>query len=137
MANVVRTMREDGMGTVGKVPTLQLDKKGQVSPSLFNTVIGILGGIADALNGRLTFGSGITGFRMGNFNGQWIDVLTPAAANTEFVIPHGLGHVPVAVVPGLQDKAASLYASSAGSWDESVIYMKCSVASVTFKLMVV
>lgn len=137
MANVVRTRLEDGSGTVGAVPTLQLDKKGNVSVSLFNTVISILASLANAINGRLSLGSGVTGFRSGNIDGQWIDLLTPAVADTEFIVPHGLGRVPVGVWPMLQDADGFLKASSTGSWDETVLYLKCSGSSVTMKIIVV
>lgn len=131
-----RDLIADGEGALGDIPPITITDDGRLSETMVNTLSNGLRGIVKALNGRLSMGNGLTGHRTGNLSGQWIDVLTPAVANTEFVVPHGLQRVPVAAVPVKKDRAVDIYDSSAGSWNDTLIYLKASVASATVKLWV-
>lgn len=131
-----RDIIPDGEGALGDIPPITISEDGKLSETMVNTLSNALRGIIKAINGRLSMGNGLTGHRTGNLDGQWIDVLTPAVANTEFVVPHGLKRVPVAAVPLKKDRAVDIYDSSAGSWSDSLIYLKASVASATVKLWV-
>ena len=95
----------------------------------FNTVF-------NCLQGRVRFGSGNTGSTGENISGTWLTITTNAIANTESTFTHNMGAVPVAYMVMGQDKAGNLYqlSSTGTAWTTSTISLKCSVASVTFKL---
>ena len=88
------------------------------------------------LQGRVRFGQGTSGNDGENMYGQWLTITTNAVANTEDTFTHSCGVVPVGYLTVWQDKAGSLYQSpTVGTdWTTTTISLKCSVASVTFKL---
>lgn len=96
---------------------------------------GLLQALAFAINGKLNFGDGSQASKAGNIDGQWISVLTPAVANTEFPVDHALGRIPAAVLVALSDVQSTIIVSSLGSWSRSRIFLKCSAASVTLRLL--
>lgn len=63
--------------------------------------------------------------------------VSDATIDTEFEVPHGIGRMPIGFIVLTQDKAGSFYNSGVTAWDEDSIYLKCSVASVAFTLLVV
>lgn len=73
--------------------------------------------------------------KAGNINGVWLIFTSNGTANTEDAIPHTLGRVPFGVLASIPDKAAILYAS-ATTWTATTIYLKTSVATVAWKVMV-
>lgn len=84
------------------------------------------------LQGRVRFGDGTDNARGENISGEF-HTFTTAGANTEVVVPHTLNATPVGRIVISQDKAGSLY-SSTTAWTSTNIYVKCDVASVTFKI---
>jgi hypothetical protein len=44
--------------------------------------------------------------------------------------------VPVGYLVVRSDKASRVYDSAVGSWTESIMYLKCDVATATIKLLV-
>ena len=84
---------------------------------------------------RVAFGSGNTGAKGENIAGEF-RTITTAGANTEVVVPHTLGVIPVGRIVLRQDKAGSLYDSTT-AWTTTNIYIKSDVATVTFKLFLV
>lgn len=92
--------------------------------------------IFNCLQGSVRFGSGNSGSDGENIDGQWLTITTNAIANTEDTFTHSLGAVPVGYIVVGQDKSGILYqfSSTGTAWTSSKIYLKCSVASVTFKL---
>jgi hypothetical protein len=89
-----------------------------------------------ALQGRIRFGGGIDGERGENLSGEWQVFTTSATPDAENTIAHTLGSVPVGYIICGQDKAGSLYqlSDTGTAWTGSNIYLKCSVASITFKV---
>ena len=85
-----------------------------------------------ALQGRIRFGDGVTGARGENISGEF-RTFTTSTANTEVVVPHTLGAIPVGRIVIGQDKAGSLY-NSTTAWNKNNIYVKSDVASVTFNI---
>lgn len=96
---------------------------------------GLLLSIGRAINGRLSFGDGTPASKSGNIDGQWVPVLTPVAANTEFAVAHGLGRIPTAILVALSDTHSTIVVSSLGSWTEDRVYLKCSAGGVTLRLL--
>ena len=71
-----------------------------------------------------------------NIVGHWaIDYEVPTPADTEFVITHGLGYVPVGF--HVVNKATPLDVYSSGTaWTTQNIYLKCNVASALVNLFI-
>lgn len=127
---------EDGTGSIPTVPALTVDADGRISAGLAMTLLNVFRSIVKAMNGRLSLGGGLTGHRAGNLDGQYIDFLTPAVADTEFIVPHGLNRVPIGYQVVRRDAAAVVYDSSVGSWSPDLLYLKCDTSSTTIKLLV-
>lgn len=95
----------------------------------FNTIF-------NCLQGRVRFGNGNSGSTGENISGTWLTITTNAVANTETTFTHTMGSVPIGYQIVWQDKAGSLYQGPATgtAWTNTTISLKCSVASVQFKL---
>ena len=110
--------------------------EGKLTPQAVDYINGMFAAIVHVLNGNLTEGDGTAGSGTGNLYGQWIDVVTPSVADTEFVVPHGLKRLAVGVLVVAKDKAAIVYDSNRGSWTRDRILLKCDTGSVTLKLRI-
>ena len=88
------------------------------------------------LQGRVRFGSGTSGNNGENIAGQFLSITTNGVANTESTFNHTMGSIPVGYIVIGQDKAGSRYqlSSTGTAWTNNQISLKCSVASVQFKL---
>lgn len=95
--------------------------------------------IFQCLQGRVSFGTGVSGINGQNISGQFVTYTSNGVANTEDTIAHTVGSVPIGYLILGQNKAGSLYqlASTGTAWTSTNIYLKCSVASVTFNLFLV
>lgn len=69
-----------------------------------------------------------------NFDCKIITYTSNAIANTQDTVAHTLGKTPIGAIPIRQDKAGSLYFSA--TENATNLYLKCSVASVAFKLLI-
>lgn len=92
--------------------------------------------VITCLNGRVRFGPGTSGNNGENMAGQFLTITTNATPNTEDTFSHTMGSIPVGYIIIGQNKAGSLYqlSNTGTAWTSSKIYLKCSVASVTFNL---
>jgi hypothetical protein len=80
--------------------------------------------------GRVRFGNG--GNAIGdNIAGQFLTFTTSATPDAENTLVHKLDAIPVGYIIVKQNKAGSLYTGTT-SWTKSNLYLKCSVASVTY-----
>lgn len=87
------------------------------------------------VQGRVSFGTGVDGVDGMNIEGQWQTYTSSVTPDFEDTIGHTIGSVPLGYIVISQDKAGSAYKSSTGTaWTSTNIYLKCSVASVTFLL---
>lgn len=82
--------------------------------------------IVDVLNGGIKITD--------NFDAQIITVTT-AVADTEVVVAHTLKRVPQGYIVLSVDKAGVIYTSGT-TWTSENIYIKCNVATVTAKLLI-
>lgn len=73
--------------------------------------------------------------KAGNFNAQWITFTSDATPDAENTVAHKLERVPTGYLVGQRNKAGVLYNGST-TWTTSNIYLKCDVASVTFRIFV-
>lgn len=122
-SNVKQTMDGDAE-KLSHLNTVRLDA---VDTDLKNIFI--------ALQGRMRFGTGISGERGENIDGRFQTITTNATPNTQDTLAHGLGSVPIGYIVVNQDKAGSLY-DSGTAWTSTNMYFKCDVASVTFTIFV-
>ena len=88
--------------------------------------------IISALQSNLRFGSGTDGYMGENIQGQF-QVVTTAAADTEFTVAHTLGYAPTCYIILSNDKAGVVYKSGT-DWTSTIVYLKCSVATSTLTL---
>lgn len=54
---------------------------------------------------------------------------TPAGANTDFTITHGLGRIPCTIVGQDTSNGGLLYRSPATAWTTTTVTLRCTVAS--------
>ncbi len=83
---------------------------------------------------RVSFGS-TAGEKAGNFEGQWLEFTSSATPDAENAVTHKLNRVPTGYIVGQRDKAGVLY-NGTTTWTSSIIYLKCNVASVTFRILI-
>lgn len=131
----IREVIPDVTAAMGDIPPIALSE-GKLSGATADYLSQSIRGIIAKFNGGISLGKGLSGWRAGNLDAQYIDVFTPATPDLEFAIPHGLGRKPIGYDVVRKDKAAIVYDSSGGSWGENILYLKCNVASVTIKLRV-
>ena len=89
--------------------------------------------IFNVIKGRVRFGDAVDGYRGENIAGEFKIFTTSGTPNAENTITHGLGAVPVGWLVVSKDKAGDLYAGTT-TWTSTKLYLKCSVASVTYKI---
>ena len=130
----IRTIIPDGQSGVGDIPPI-VTTDGKISDTTAAYLSGSIRGILRKLNGFVSLGTGVQATRAGNLDAQYIDVYTPGA-DTEFVVPHGLGRKPIGYDVVRQDKACNVYDSSGGSWSDDTLFLKCDTANCTIKLRV-
>lgn len=118
---------------VGDLAPLVLDEKGNLSEQQVANLSNVVRDLITKVNGNVSHGTGDTGHR-GNIDESFVEVMTPSVADTEFTVPHTLGRLPQSVIIVRANKAAIIYDSSAGSWTDTLIYLKCNVASAQLKL---
>lgn len=131
----LKPVDEKGVGHLGPPPVLRLDSDGKISAIMLSALNKFLALVVSKIN-LLSFGDGSQGSRGGNTDSQWRDWVSPSAANTQFMVPHGLDRVPVGVFVGDQDRAGSVYSVNKAGWGPSQIFLKTSVGSMKLKLLV-
>jgi hypothetical protein len=91
------------------------------------------------LQSRVTFGTGTDGDFGENIAGQFQEFTTSATPDAENTIAHTISAIPKGYIILHQDKAGSLYQgpTTGTNWTSSNVYLKCSVASVTFNIFLV
>lgn len=83
--------------------------------------------ISQAIQKRLTFND--------NIQSSILDVGDTGPADTEFLVPHNLGKVPLGFIANL-DRSGSVYVSNRGTWTQLQMSLKCSAANAVLKLIV-
>lgn len=86
-----------------------------------------------ALKGKISFGDGIASE---NISGQFVTFTSSATPNAEFSVPHTLGATPIGWIVVNKNKAGDLYKGTT-VWTSLSIALKCSVASVTYKVFLI
>ena len=72
-----------------------------------------------------------------NIDCRLVSFTSNATPDTEDEVAHTLGKTPQGYVVYGKDKAGDLYTSTGGTaWDATNMYLKCTVASVAYKIIV-
>lgn len=92
---------------------------------------------AKVLAGNVSFGSstGNTGLDQ-NIEATKNFGTTPGTPDTEFVVPHNLGRLPIGYIVISLSAASVIYLSTTAATSAN-IYLKCNVASVAYGIMVI
>ncbi len=98
---------------------------------LLEALHGTVVNIVQRMNGLLSVGTGVHGAWTGNLDGQWIRRVVFDGVS-EVVIPHGLGRVPVGMIPVIVNfvpdddttTAPELIASDTNGWTQDMVYLK-------------
>jgi hypothetical protein len=131
----IRTKLEDGSGAMGNMPDITL-QNGKLTEQVALAISSKIQEIIRRVNQGWSLGSGATGYKAGNLDAQYVDVVFPSVADTQVAIPHGLQRRPIGYAVVRSDRAADIYDSSAGSWTVEVLYLKSNVANATVRLLV-
>ena len=99
----------------------------KVTYDLIKTPALFFGRIVDALNRNITFED--------NFRAVKITVADSGPAATEFTVTHNLGKTPTGYIV-TSDVSVIVIDSSVASWDESVMYLKCTTANAALRLVI-
>lgn len=118
----MKITKQSAIGSIDKSPKTYLLGVDNDLVSIFNLS-----------KGRVRFGDIIDGANGENIKGQFQIFTTHGTPNTEFEVKHTLGANPTGWIVMNKDKAGDLYASTT-TWTSSSVYLKCSVASVTYKV---
>ena len=89
--------------------------------------------LTDVINGKLGFGDGTN---RDNIDGSWINVVAPAAPNTDFTVNHNLGRIPVGYWIMIKDRAVDVYTGSVAS-TKTALTLRATVASAVIRLFVI
>lgn len=90
--------------------------------------------LAFILNGQVGFGQ--DGVTRDNIDGNWINVVTPVAPNTDFTIDHNLLRLPVGYLLMRTDRAVNIYNGSLAD-SKTQITLRADVASVAVRLFII
>lgn len=108
---------------------------GKLSDLTLTYLRGLLVAAIDRINGALSLGTGRHGTWSGNIDGQYVDVVA-RAANAEFPVPHGLGRVPVGYIVVRTNGASVLYDNGGGNWTDTTMYLRCTDAGTTIRILI-
>jgi hypothetical protein len=84
------------------------------------------------INGHISFGDGIN---RDNIDGNWANLTTPVAPNTDFVVNHNLGRLPVGYLVTYKDRAVDVYTGSVPA-TTTQITLRATVASAVIRLFI-
>jgi len=126
MATIIRPIIKTGEGAFAIPGPIRLTKDGKIGIEALNQLNSLISAVAKTLNEGISLGTGDQGTLAGNLRAQYIEVITPTIADTEFVVPHGLGRRAIGYDISKIDKGGIVYVSSAGSWSSTLAYFKCT-----------
>lgn len=91
--------------------------------------------ISRAVNGALDFGDPKSGvYSPGNMSGTWVNITTPATANTTFIVHHNLGRIPQGMlVFSVDQPGAVIHSVNKAQWTKQTAQFQCNVGSVSLQ----
>lgn len=129
-----RRLIKTGAGAMAKPAKIVIEPGKPIDPAVVLTLNSFMENVTRKLNGFLSLGDASQSSHSGNIFGQYVEFKTPSA-DVQFQVDHGLGKPVVARIIVRQDKAGHLYDSNLGGWGPRSVYLKCDVASVLMKVL--
>lgn len=123
MARGIRLPARDGaLPKLGDPPT-------EFGPRLLKWLQDQTNNIRDRVSGLLTIGPRVDRGWSGNFDGQWFKLNIPAGGG-QFIIPHGLGRIPMGFTVKFITAPIVLYAPADDTavWNENFITLVADAA---------
>lgn len=114
------------MATVGESVVFP-DPRDDKEKDLFQTLLEFIRNVTSIINGGLRFED--------NVDCKLVSYTSNAAPNTQDSVAHGLGKTPIGFLVYDRDKDSNDPYRSA-TFDATNLYLKCSTASVAFKIIV-
>ena len=130
----IRRRIQDGVGMIGQVVGVRF-QEGKLTAAGGDYILSKLKEVVKKLNGKLSFGVGVSSAQAGNFDGQWIEWFFKNA-DTAYTIPHGLERVPAGYMIMRRDKACIIYDVNIGDWGTNNFFLQCDTADSTVSLIV-
>ena len=130
----IRTLIQDGVGMIGQVVAVRF-QEGKLTTAGGDYILSKLKEVVKKINGKISFGSGVTSAQAGNMDAQWITWFFKAA-DTPYLIPHSLNRVPTGYSVRRRDKACIIYDANIGDWGNKDFYLQSDTASATVSLLV-
>lgn len=127
--------KNNGIGRIPTPPQIQV-REGKLSAQDLQVLYNAVMALYPLINGGITFGNGDSFSYSGNLDGEWVPWVTPAVADTEFEIPHGLDRIPLGYLVFGQDKYCKVKDSRRGSWTSDRLLLKCDTAAVSLLLWI-
>ena len=91
--------------------------------------------VSAARNLSFTQGAIVNGAKAGNLSANYCVFTSNGTANTEDTVSHNLARIPTGYIVVTQDKAATLF-NGTTTWTTTNLYLRTSVASVAWKVLV-
>jgi hypothetical protein len=89
------------------------------------------------LDGNVSFGSTMTNKDQEQNIECWkASGTTPATANTEFSVTHGLGRIPLTLAGWDTNNGGVIYRSTT-AWTKTAVFLKCTTASAAYNIVLI
>lgn len=127
------TMKRTSEAALAPPGSIQLDEKGNVSPSSLLNLNAFVELMAQALM-EVSMGDGANYSKAGNLAAQVI-TFTTHGAGVEFGLDHSLKRRPWGRFIVGQNKAGSLYRTNVGSWSPTRVFFTSNTASMLMTII--
>ena len=125
------------IGMVPDLPSITVPPNGQLSAIHMTYLLDTIRTLIAVVNGGISFGDGQNSSYSGNIDGQ-LKIVNFANSNTDYEVPHGLGRVPLGIIPLLvAADGAVVRGASNGSWTSERLFVRCNVAGTTALFVVI
>jgi hypothetical protein len=89
------------------------------------------------LAGNISLGTTMSNKEQGvNIKSWKASGTSPATANTDFTIQHGLGYKPVSILAQDTTNGGLLYRSPATVWTKTAVTLRCTTASAAYNVVI-
>lgn len=88
--------------------------------------------LSTLINQHISFGDGI---QADNIRGKWITTTTPVTPDTDFVLPHDLGTIPVGVDLKMKSASCDVYIGSVQPTDTQIT-LRATAGNVLVRLFI-
>lgn len=131
-----RALKPTTRGQIRQAPQIEVRNEKVVRQTV-DDVNDWLREAGNRINSGLSLGDGVARAQAGNFDAQILaDVNSPTMADKQFQVSHDLGRTPVGFEITFRNKGGIVYATGKASLGKTALFLRCSVASMTFDMRV-